>query len=324
MQKVIFRVENLRKYFPVKGGFFRKMRRYVHAVNDVSFHIMSGETLGLVGESGCGKTTLGRCLLMLIKPTSGRIIYFDQDICKLNEAKLRKFRIQMAIGFQGLYSSLNPRMTIADAIGEPLKAHGIAKGSEKEGQIRELLIKVGIRPYFMYKYPHELSCGRRQRVCIARALAIKPKFVVLDEPVVALDVSIRAGILNILKTLQKEHALTYLFISHDLGVIRYLGNRIMVMYLGKIVEIADNEELFSNPCHPYTEALLAAVPIPDPTVRRKKIILRGIVPTPISSPPGCRFLSRWMYTTDKCLKEELSLVEVKKNTSLRVTFILNS
>jgi oligopeptide/dipeptide ABC transporter ATP-binding protein len=307
----MFRVENLKKYFPVKEGFFRRTRRYVHAVDDVSFYIKSGETLGLVGESGCGKTTLGRCLLMLIKPTSGRIIYFDQDICKLSEVKLRKFRIQTAMVFQDPYSSLNPRMTIADAIGEPLEVHGIAKGSEKERQIRELLIKVGLRPYLMHKYPHELSGGERQRVCIARALAIKPKFVVLDEPVAALDVSVRAGILNLLKALQKEHALTYLFISHDLSVIRYLSNRVMVMYLGKIVEVADNDELFSNPCHPYTEALLSAVPIPDPTVRRKRIILHGTVPTPISPPLGCRFFSRCMHATDKCLKEEPGLIEVK-------------
>ncbi|MEM2703501.1 MAG: ABC transporter ATP-binding protein [Candidatus Bathyarchaeia archaeon] len=312
MQSIMFRVERLKKYFPVRKSFFQRGREYVHAVDNVSFYIKTGETLGLVGESGCGKTTLGRCLLMLIKPTSGIIRYFGEDISRLSREKLHDFRIQTAMVFQDPYSSLNPRMMIGDIIGEPMEVHGLARGFEKERQVEELLLKVELPPLYMYKYPHELSGGERQRVCIARALAVKPKFVVLDEPVAALDVSIRVGILNLLKALQKEYSLTYLFISHDLSVIRYISDRIMVMYLGKLVEIAETDELFSNPSHPYTEALISAVPIPDPTIRKKRIILHGTVPTPISPPSGCRFCTRCIYATDKCLKIEPELVEVKK------------
>jgi len=305
-------VEGLKKYFPVKGGIFQRTVANVHAVDDISFYIRDGETLGLVGESGCGKTTVGRCILLLIKPTAGEIKYLNQDLCKLGERKLRRFRTETAMIFQDPYSSLNPRMTVADAVGEPLEVHGIARGLEKERKVKELVVKVGLSPYHVYRYPHEFSGGQRQRICIARALAVKPKFIVADEPVAALDVSVRAGILNLMKELQREFKLTYLFISHDLSVIRHISDRVLVMYLGKLVEVSEANELFSNPYHPYTEALISSVPIPDPTVDRKRIILPGSVPTPINPPPGCRFSPRCVHATEKCSKTEPSLIEAKK------------
>jgi oligopeptide/dipeptide ABC transporter ATP-binding protein len=305
-------VESLKKYFPVKGGVFQRTVAHVHAVDDISFYIRDGETLGLVGESGCGKTTVGRCVLLLIKPTAGKIKYLDQDLCKLGETKLRRFRTETAMIFQDPYSSLNPRMTVADAVGEPLEVHGIARGIEKEKKVKELMVKVGLSPYHIYRYPHEFSGGQRQRICIARALAVKPKFIVADEPVAALDVSVRAGILNLMKELQREFKLTYLFISHDLSVIRHISDRVMVMYLGKLVEVSEANELFSNPYHPYTEALISSVPIPDPTVNKKRIILPGSVPTPINPPSGCRFSSRCVHATEKCSKMEPNLIEAKK------------
>ncbi len=311
LQDILLEVKGLKKYFPVKGGIFQRTVAHVHAVDDISFYIRDGETLGLVGESGCGKTTVGRCVLLLIKPTAGEIKYLGQDLCKLSERKLRRFRTETAMIFQDPYSSLNPRMTVADAVGEPLEVHGIAKGLEKERKVKELLVEVGLSPYQVYKYPHEFSGGERQRICIARALAVRPKFIVADEPVAALDVSVRAGILNLMKELQRRFKLTYLFISHDLSVIRHMCDRVMVMYLGKLVEVSEANELFSNPYHPYTEALISSVPIPDPTVHRKRIILPGSVPTPINPPPNCRFSPRCVYATEKCSKMEPSLIEVK-------------
>lgn len=312
LQDILLEVEGLKKYFPVRGGVFQRTIARVHAVDDISFYIRAGETLGLVGESGCGKTTVGRCVLLLIKPTAGKIKYFGQDLCKLGKTKLRKFRTETAMIFQDPYSSLNPRMTVADAIGEPLEVHGIARGIEKERKVKELMLKVGLSPYHIYRFPHEFSGGERQRICIARALATTPKFIVADEPVASLDVSVRAGILKLMKELQREFKLTYLFISHDLSVIRHMCDRVAVMYLGKLVEISEADELFSNPYHPYTEALISSVPIPDPTVKIKRIILHGSVPTPINPPPGCRFSSRCRYATEKCSKMEPKLIEVKK------------
>jgi oligopeptide transport system ATP-binding protein len=297
-------VKHLKKHFPIKGGVFSKTIGYVYAVDDINFTLEKGETLGLVGESGCGKSTTGRTILRLIEPTDGAIYFEGQDITHLDKSAMRALRREMQIIFQDPYASLNPRMTVGSIIGEPLEIHKIAKGSEKEERVASLLQKVGLRAEDMRKYPHEFSGGQRQRIGIARALALNPKLIVCDEPVSALDVSIQAQVINLLEDLQAEFGLSYLFIAHNLNVVEHISNRVAVMYLGQIVELASDEELYKNPQHPYTEALLSAVPIPDPTVKKKRIILEGDVPSPINPPKGCHFHTRCMYKDKICEEVE--------------------
>ncbi len=309
--KVLVRVENLKKYF-YTGGLFRK--QCVKAVDGVSFEIREGETLGLVGESGCGKTTTGKTILRIIEPTSGKIYFDGMDVMKLRGKKLKEFRRKANIIFQDPYTSLDPRMTVFNIIMEPLRVHKI-KVPDPEEFVIKLLYDVGLNETHLYRYPHEFSGGQRQRIAIARALALRPKFLVLDEPTSALDVSIQAQILNTLKSLQEKYNLTYLFISHNLGVVRYISNRIAVMYLGRIVEIADKDELFENPLHPYTKMLLASIPVPDPEAAKfkEKIKVVGEPPSPINLPPGCRFHPRCPYRREICTKKEPELKEVGSN-----------
>jgi oligopeptide transport system ATP-binding protein len=300
----LLEVKHLKKHFPIKGGVFSKTIGYVYAVDDISFTLGKGETLGLVGESGCGKSTTGRTILRLIEPTDGAIYFEGQDITNLDKSAMRALRREMQIIFQDPYASLNPRMTVGSIIGEPLEIHKIAKGAEKEERVASLLQKVGLRAEDMRKYPHEFSGGQRQRIGIARALALNPKLIVCDEPVSALDVSIQAQVINLLEDLQAEFGLSYLFIAHNLNVVEHISNRVAVMYLGQIVELASGDELYKNPQHPYTEALLSAVPIPDPTVKKKRIILEGDVPSPINPPKGCHFHTRCMYKDKICEEVE--------------------
>lgn len=306
----LLEVKHLKKYFPIRGGVFSKTIGHVYAVDDVNFTIAKGETLGLVGESGCGKSTTGRTILRLIEPTAGEVYFEGQDIIKLDKGEMRALRREMQIIFQDPYASLNPRMTVGSIIGEPLEIHKIAKGAEKEDRVASLLQKVGLRAEDMRKYPHEFSGGQRQRIGIARALALNPKLIVCDEPVSALDVSIQAQVINLLSDLQAEFGLSYLFIAHNLNVVEHISNRVAVMYLGQIVELASDEALYNNPQHPYTEALLSAVPIPDPTVKKKRIILEGDVPSPINPPKGCHFHTRCVYKKQICEEVEPEFKEI--------------
>lgn len=288
----------------------------VSAIDDVSFKIYEGESLGLVGESGCGKTTLGRCILHLIEPTDGEIIYNNKSLKSLNKKEMKDFRRQSSIIFQDPFLSLHPRMTVGEIIGEPHVIHGTARGKEKEKKITEWLQKVGLNPYHIYRYPHQFSGGQKQRIGIARAMILNPKFVIADEPVAALDVSVRASIINLMKTFQKQYNITILFISHDIAVVRQICNRIIVMYLGKIFETAKVPELFDEPLHPYTKALLSSVPIPDPDVKKERIILEGDVPTPINPPTGCRFHPRCFERMPICSEVEPKKIEINKNHSV--------
>lgn len=303
-------VKGLKKYFPIRGGIFSKIVGHVQAVDGVSFRISKGEIMGLVGESGCGKTTVGRLILGLYEPTAGEVRFEGANISKLSRQEMSNARRHIQIIFQDPFGSLNPRMTIGDIIGEPLHIHNIAKGKEKEERVVNLLETVGMSPRYMRRYPHEFSGGQRQRIGIARALALNPKLIVCDEPVSALDVSIQAQVINLLEDLQAKFGFTYLFIAHDLSVIKHISDRVAVMYLGKIVELADTEKLYNNPLHPYTEALLSAVPIPDPTLNRKRIVLEGDVPSPIDPPSGCHFRTRCKYVKPICSEEEPPLNEV--------------
>lgn len=304
VQLKLVSVHHLKKFFPVQSGLFQKVHDYVKAVDDVSFTIARGETLGLVGESGCGKTTLGRAILRLIEPTSGSIIFKDRDIACLNKVQMKEMRRSMQVVFQDPYSSLDPRVVIGDSIQRGLNVHHIGSTSERKERVIDALHKVGLQEYHLHRYPYEFSGGQRQRIVIARALVLQPEFIVCDEPVSALDVSIQSQVLNLLKTLQKELNLTYLFISHNLSVVEHISNRVAVMYLGKIVEMANKEELFSNPQHPYTKALLSAIPIADPKARRKRIILTGDVPSPLNPPSGCRFHPRCPLAQEICSQVE--------------------
>jgi oligopeptide/dipeptide ABC transporter ATP-binding protein len=303
-------VENLVKYFPVRGGLFQRVVAWVKAVDDVSFNVRQGETLGLVGESGCGKTTVGRTMLYLTDPTDGSVHFGDTDVFSLKGKELKDMRRNMQIIFQDPYSSLDPRMTIGESVGEGLKIHGVGTASERQKVVIDTLRKVGLEDYHSKRYPHEFSGGQRQRIGIARALALRPQFIVADEPVSALDVSIQSQVLNILKDLQHEFDLTYLFIAHNMSVIEHISDRVAVMYLGKIVELASRDDLFSNPLHPYTQALMSAIPIPDPRIHRQRIILPGDVPSPLNPPSGCRFHPRCPVVMDHCSYQEPRLLEV--------------
>jgi oligopeptide/dipeptide ABC transporter ATP-binding protein len=312
MAEKLLEVKNLVKHFPLRGGVFSRVHSYVRAVDDISFDLVPGETLGMVGESGCGKSTAGRSILRLIEPTSGEVYFEGTDIIKLDRESMRKLRREMQIIFQDPYASLNPRMTVGSIVGEPLTIHKIAKGRDREEKVAAILERVGLRPEHMRRYPHEFSGGQRQRIGIARALALNPKLIIADEPVSALDVSIQAQVINLLEDLQEEFGIAYLIISHDLSVVQHICDRIAVMYLGEIVEIAGADELVMSPRHPYSEALLSAVPVPDPSAKKDKarIILHGDVPSPVDPPPGCRFHTRCPYKEEKCMVEVPPLREI--------------
>jgi oligopeptide transport system ATP-binding protein len=308
-KKELVRVEGLKKHFSLSGGLFSKKKSIVKAVDGLNFSIYEGETLGIVGESGCGKSTTGRLLLKLLDQTEGKVIFDGKDLSELKPNELKKARKDFQMVFQDPYASLNPRMTVKQIIAEPLITHKLHESNRTE-KIKELLSAVGIPESYMERYPHEFSGGQRQRIGIARALALDPKFIVADEPVAALDVSIQAQIMNLLVDLQKQYGFTYLFIAHDLGVVQYISDRVGVMYLGQMVELADSDELYDNPLHPYTKALLSAIPIPDPTRKSERIPLTGEIPSPVNPPSGCRFHTRCPLATERCKQEVPEFREV--------------
>lgn len=303
-KRILVDVKNLQKFFPVRAGLLQRVKAWVKAVDDVSFFIYEGESFGLVGESGCGKTTAGRTILRLLPATSGTVTFDGKNLFDMSAADLKKMRRDMQIIFQDPYSSLDPRMPVGESIGEGLRVHTNKNAQERYDVVVEMLTRVGLRADHARRYPHEFSGGQRQRIGIARALALRPKFIVCDEPVSALDVSIQAQVLNILKELQADFGLTYLFIAHNLSVVEHFSDRVGVMYLGKLVEVASREDLYADPLHPYTQALLSAIPVPDPTYKRQRIILEGDVPSPLNPPRGCRFHTRCPLAFDRCSQEE--------------------
>lgn len=308
---ILLQVKNLKKYFPIKSGILSSVTGYVYAVDDISFDLKLGETIGLVGESGCGKSTTARVILRLIEPTAGEAIFDGKKIFDLDRKELQQLRQEMQIIFQDPYSSLNPRMTVEGIVGEALSFHKIARGSAKRERVAYLLERVGLRAEHLKRYPHEFSGGQRQRIGIARALALNPKLIIGDEPVSALDVSIQAQVLNLLMELQEEFNLSYLIIAHDLRVVEHISDRVAVMYLGKIIEMASATDLYREPLHPYTEALLSAIPIPDPKMKKQRILLPGDIPSPIDPPPGCHFHTRCKYRMSECDKIEPEFKQLK-------------
>lgn len=314
---ILLKVEDLRTHFPVKKGLFRRTVGHLKAVDGVSFSIGMGQTFGLVGESGCGKTTVARNIVRLVKATSGRVWFDGMDVLAAEKEQLLEFRRQASLIFQDPYSSLNPRMTVGNIIGEPVKAHNIARGIELRERVEDILIKVGLSPEYMNRYPHEFSGGQRQRVGIARALALRPSLVICDEPVSALDVSIQAQILNLLKDIQEEFRLTLLFIAHDLAVVQFFCDVVGVMYLGRIVELAESKELYENPLHPYTRALISAIPHVDPSIRGVRTALKGEVPSIMDPPSGCHFHTRCPIAEDRCQREEAPFYEAKEGHLVR-------
>ncbi|MGV7975449.1 MAG: ABC transporter ATP-binding protein [Anaerolineaceae bacterium] len=314
-QKKLLQVQNLKKYFPVSRQLFSSQRRYVKAVDDVSFDVLEGETLGLVGETGCGKTTVARTILQLYRPTSGQVLFDGVDLASLQENDLRKMRSRMQMIFQDPYASLNPRMTVGAIIAAPLDVHTQLNQKEKRERVQELLKLVGLNPDFVNRYPHEFSGGQRQRIGIARALALNPDLIICDEPISSLDVSIQAQVVNLLEELQNRLGLTYIFVAHDLSMVRHISDRMVVMYLGKVMELADRNEIYLHPLHPYTRALMSAVPIPDPDKarNRKRIILKGDIPSPLNPPQGCNFNTRCPIAAERCFKEDPEYREISPN-----------
>ena len=312
-RNTLLRVQNLKKYFPVSRQLFRTQRRYVIAVDDVSFDVLKGETLGLVGETGCGKTTVARTILQLYRPTSGRVLFDGVDLASLQENDLRKMRSRKQMIFQDPYASLNPRMTVGAIISAPLDVHTALTQKEKRERVQELLKLVGLNPDFVNRYPHEFSGGQRQRIGIARALALNPDLVICDEPISSLDVSIQAQVVNLLEELQDKLGLTYIFVAHDLSMVRHISDRMVVMYLGKVMELADRNEIYLHPLHPYTRALMSAVPIPDPDKarNRKRIILKGDIPSPLNPPHGCNFNTRCPMAAERCFQEDPEYREIQ-------------
>jgi oligopeptide transport system ATP-binding protein len=323
---VILEVNNLKMYFPIKRGVIQRTVGYVHAVDDISFEVYKGETLGLVGESGCGKTTTGRTILKLYEPTAGSVVFEGKDLVTLRGEEMRMMRRKIQMIFQDPYASLNPRMTVEQIIGEPLVVHGLARGHQIREKVKDLLSLVGLNPAYVDRYPHEFSGGQRQRIGVARAIALQPDLIICDEPISALDVSIQAQVVNLLEDLQKEFDLTYVFIAHDLSMVRHISTRVIVMYLGVFVELADRDELYNDPLHPYTIGLLSAVPIPDPFVeeKRKRIILEGDVPSPINPPSGCRFRTRCPLAQQICAEERPEWQEAKPGHYVACHFWYNT